>query len=138
MPFFPMSSRQRKQSWKEQRKCTGSTILYYSMMDDWIVFENMQCFWTCVENVPSLCHLPQTSFILLLKSGFLVLFVCFVYIYFLQVLSLKSLISVQTHVFHLRLQSDIFCLPSFLFLWQSQLLFSSPACYISQNTDHYW
>lgn len=81
-----MSSRQRKQSWKEQRKCTGSTILYYSMMDDWIVFENMQCFWTCVENVPSLCYLPQTSFILLLKKR-LFSFVCLfcLYLFFTSV-----------------------------------------------------
>lgn len=75
MPFFPMSSRQRKQRWKWLRKCTVLTILYYSMMDDWTVFENMQWFWTCVENLPSLCYLSQTAFILLLKK-WLFNFIC--------------------------------------------------------------
>lgn len=90
------------------RNCTGSTILYYYMMDVWTVFENMQCFWTWMETVSSLCYLPQTSHMLLLESLLLP-----------WEQRLNCLISVQRNASYLS-QNGEWCIvsPWFLHSWQ--------------------
>lgn len=60
-PSLCLPDNQTKQSWKWLRKCTGSTILYYSMMDVWTGFR------TCNVFRHALCYLSQTFFILLLE-----------------------------------------------------------------------
>lgn len=120
-PFLYLPACERKQSWKGLRKRTGSTVLCYSVMDVWTVFENMKCFWTCRENVSSLCCLSQTSFMLLSERWLFVggyfLFVCgFLKLFFPQYQAWIPLFQFKPVFFtSVRMQRDAFCLFHFSF-----------------------